>query len=188
MHRPHSHIAQERGTAMVEMALVLPILLFLALAIVDFGRAINYWNDTNQIAADTARFASVGNNPGAAFGTPLTFKQWAAKQADTPELELGDQSGETNVGHKSTLGPLVVKVCAPNGTTVGNPVVVKVSTQFNLLPILNRNPGISSSDPQVLQPRAGFGTLGITGRATMRLERPYDANVMGALDPPADCQ
>ena len=49
---------------MIEMALVLPILLFLALGIVDFGRAINYWNDVNQIAADGARFAAVDKNPG----------------------------------------------------------------------------------------------------------------------------
>ena len=49
---------------MVEMALVMPILLFLALGIVDFGRAMNYWNDVNQIAADGARFAAVNKNPG----------------------------------------------------------------------------------------------------------------------------
>ena len=49
---------------MIEMALVLPILLMILLGILDFGRALNYWNDVNQIAADGARYASVNRNPG----------------------------------------------------------------------------------------------------------------------------
>ena len=35
----------ESGQALVEFALVLPLLLLLVLGMVDFGKAYNYWND-----------------------------------------------------------------------------------------------------------------------------------------------
>jgi Flp pilus assembly protein TadG len=148
-----NHITAQRGTAMVEFALVLPILLFLALGIVDFGRAINYWNDVNQIAGEGARFAAVNNNPGTnASPAVADFRQWLRGQADTGELKDGSQS---------VSSPLKVCVESPNSQplTVGNPIRVRVESSYNLIPFLGQ--------------KTQAGSVNIKGAAVMRLERNY---------------
>ena len=52
------------GQSSVEFALVLPLLLLVLFGIVEFARAFNAYNDLNQMAANGARFASVGRYPG----------------------------------------------------------------------------------------------------------------------------
>ncbi len=53
-------VAEERGAALVEFALVLPILLVILLGILDFG--LYYYNDLQltHVARDAARYLSVG--------------------------------------------------------------------------------------------------------------------------------
>ena len=50
---------EERGVALVEFALVAPILLVILLAVLDFGKAFNYWIDETQLASAGARWAVV---------------------------------------------------------------------------------------------------------------------------------
>ena len=52
-------LRSERGTAVVEFALVGPILFLLVLGILDFGRALNYYNTLTQLAGQGARAAAV---------------------------------------------------------------------------------------------------------------------------------
>jgi Flp pilus assembly protein TadG len=52
----------ERGAAAVEMALVLPVLLFLLMAMIDFGRAYNAQIQLSAAAREGVRLASL--NPG----------------------------------------------------------------------------------------------------------------------------
>ena len=59
-------MADERGTSLTEFALVLPVLLLLLLAMVDFGKAVNSWIDQTHLANEGARMAMVNNNPGSA--------------------------------------------------------------------------------------------------------------------------
>jgi hypothetical protein len=147
---------------MVEMALVLPILLMILLGILDFGRALNYWNDVNQMAADGARFAAVNRNPGAAVpagvscaGSPtgaLSLQEWLKRQAVTPELRCGIST--------SVSSP--IEVCirseAVGGTlNAGDPVTVIVRSKFNLVPLVDGEDGIT--------------TMNVRGSATMRLEQ-----------------
>ena len=170
--RIRHRLSSQKGTAMVEMALVLPILLFLVLGIVDFGRAINYWNDANQLAADGARFAAVDKNPGedTATNADNDFRHWIRIQADTDELRDGTVADPDNPGStkpsQSTTGPLRVCVGKPGqGTlaegdlTVGKPVEVVVETSYNLIPFLGANTQI--------------GQVTIRGTAVMRLEQVY---------------
>lgn len=49
----------ERGTSIVEMALVLPLFMLLVLGVMDFGRAIYVRNILANAARDGARFAIV---------------------------------------------------------------------------------------------------------------------------------
>jgi Flp pilus assembly protein TadG len=172
MTRIHQRLRSERGTAMVEMALVLPILLFLALGIVDFGRAMNYWNDVNQLAADGARYAAVNTNPGDdnTDSADDDFRHWIRLQADTGELQDGTVADDTEPDgtrpSEATTGALQVCVGKPGqGTlaagdlTVGKPVEVVVETNYNLIPFLGE--------------KTQFGTVKIRGSAVMRLERNY---------------
>lgn len=158
---------------MIEMALVMPILLFLALGIVDFGRAINYWNDVNQLAADGARYAAVNHNPGDDNTDPADddFRHWIRFQADTGELQDGtvadDSQPDGTRPSESTTGPLRVCVGKPGQGAlaegdlhVGKPVEVVVETNYNLIPFLGQN--------------TQFGTVSIRGTAVMRLERHYE--------------
>src|SRR5436309_16080784 len=59
----------ERGTAVVEFVLVAPVLLVILFAMLDLGKAFNYWIDTTQLASSGARFAVVNANPGGATQT-----------------------------------------------------------------------------------------------------------------------
>jgi Flp pilus assembly pilin Flp len=85
-----------RGVAMVEMAMVLPVLLVVLLGIVDFARAFNYWNDTNQLAADGARFAAVDRNPGEGLPTPVSLQEFIRSQAETEELRSSSECASTS--------------------------------------------------------------------------------------------
>ena len=146
----------EGGQAVVELALALPILLVVVLGIVDFGRAINYWNDETHIANLAARYAAVGHLPEGGTcggsGTLATFTKCEAA-IDSPELEKG------STGTTGTQGSLNVCVSIPK-PTVGEPVEVKVSTQYSWLPL-----------PKVLGGKYKLTTTGLSGSATMRLEQ-----------------
>ena len=172
---------------MVEMALVMPILLFLALGIVDFGRAMNYWNDANQLAADGARYAAVNHSPGDDNADPVDddFRDWIRRQADTGELQDGtiaaqplpdgscppDSTPTTPPGgcrEISAATPTGLQVCVgkpgqgsltTGDLSIGKPVEVVVETSYNLIPFLGRN--------------TQFGSVKIRGSAVMRLEQTY---------------
>src|SRR5438309_10995809 len=74
----------DRGVALTEMALVLPLLLLLILGMIDFGKAINYWIDNTHLANEGARLAVVNNNPG---GTGQTLQQFILARAETAEQQ-----------------------------------------------------------------------------------------------------
>ena len=49
----------ECGQALVEFAIVVPLFLILMFGIIDFGQALNYWNDETNMANVAARYAVV---------------------------------------------------------------------------------------------------------------------------------
>lgn len=134
----------EAGVALVEFALVLPLLLILLFAMLDFGKAFNYWIDETHLANEGARWAVVNRNPGSG-----SLQQYIQQQADTPELRNG--------GTSSVSTPLRVCISFPNGSAeVGDPVHVTASVTYNWLPFLGSRVGIAQTT--------------ITGSSTMRLE------------------
>ena len=60
--RPQSDPRGYRGQALVEFALILPILLILLLGVFDFGRAIAAYNSVSNAARSAARVAIVDQN------------------------------------------------------------------------------------------------------------------------------
>jgi Flp pilus assembly protein TadG len=134
----------ESGVALVEFALVAPLLFLLLFGMLEFGRAFNYWIDGNHLANEAARWAVVNKNPG-----PGTLQQYVQQQADTPELRDG--------GTASVPVPLEVCISFPNGTSnVGDPVHVTASVTYNWLPFVGTNINIAQTT--------------LTGSSTMRLE------------------
>jgi hypothetical protein len=153
------HAARERGQATVEFALILPVLLFLILAMLDFGKAFNYWIDETHLASSAARWAVVNKLPQAtvaACGTQ-TIECQMKQQADTAELRNG--------GTGSVLSPgVTVTFCRPSGTgLVGDPIQATVSSTYHWLGFLTGPLGIS-----------GLVNKTIVAKATMRLEQKYD--------------
>jgi Flp pilus assembly protein TadG len=135
----------ERGVALVEFALLLPILALLLFGIVDFGKAFNYWIDETHLANEGARWAVVNKNP----NTSGTLQQYIRNQATTTELRDG--------GSSSVAGPLSVCITFPNGTSnVGDPVKVTVETTYRWM-------GLIADEISVAETT-------LRGSATMRLE------------------
>src|SRR5207253_9556854 len=77
--------ADERGVALIEFALVLPLLLLILFGMIDFGKAFNYWNDETHLANEAARYAVVNKNPLGSGSLEAAIKQ----DADSAELRDG---------------------------------------------------------------------------------------------------
>jgi TadE-like protein len=152
----------EGGQAVVELALALPVLLIVVLGIVDFARAVNYWNDETHLANLGARTAAVGVMPasGPCSTSESTLAAFIQCQAgiDSPELQNG--SG-TSTGVQAPVG---VCVSIPKAT-VGEPVTVKVLANYSWLPM-----------PKVLGGSFKLAETSLSGTATMRLEQVPPSN------------
>jgi Flp pilus assembly protein TadG len=143
---PSNHsFSNEAGAALIEFALVLPLLLTLVLGMLDFGKAFNYWIDETHLANEAARWAAVNQNPGAG-----TLQEYIQQQVNTQELRDG--------GTASVVDAATVCIDFPGGTSrVGDPVNVTVSATYNWLPFLSDRLG-------------GVTSTTMTGSATMRME------------------
>jgi Flp pilus assembly protein TadG len=135
----------ETGAALIEFTLVLPLLVLLLFAMLEFGKAFNYWIDETHLANEGARWAVVDKNPGAGSGTSL--QEYIKEQATTSELRNG--------GTPSVSSPAQVCITFPAGTSnAGDPVHVEVTATYNWLSVLGLD--VTSTD--------------LVGRSTMRLE------------------
>ena len=105
--------SSERGTALVEFALVLPILMALTIGILDFGRALNYYNQLSQLAGQGARAAAVNCNPD---GTcPVS--------GNSIQVQLAETYAQGGLTKK-------MSACINGASGIGQPVTVTASYQF----------------------------------------------------------
>jgi Flp pilus assembly protein TadG len=146
---------EERGVALVEFALVAPILLVILLAVLDFGKAFNYWIDETQLASAGARWAVVNGTPGqcADGSTATTLQQYIQCQADTRELRNG---GTNSMPDKAKVCISFPPVTGHSSPLVGDPVRVRVTADYSWLPLISS--------------RLSAPAVTITGESTMRLE------------------
>lgn len=132
----------ESGQSAVEFALVVPFLCLLVLALVEFGKGVNYWLDANHLSGEGARLAAVLGSRAEPGGN---MKQWIQQHAETNELR--DGTGRVTA-------PARVCVSFPNGTAlIGDPVRVTVTAAYQWIPFI------------------GGATFNISGSSTMRLEQ-----------------
>ena len=159
----------ERGAALVELALVLPLLLLLVFGMVDVGKAVNYWNDETHLANEAARYAAVNNSGDAGWPGELDktnpahkLNTWLKTQADSGELRNG--------GGSIAGSGLTVCIWFPNGSShhdVGDPVQVKLRATYTWLGYLVNGP---------LAPFKNKTNQTLSASATMRLEQAYKAD------------
>jgi Flp pilus assembly protein TadG len=163
-------IREERGTALVELALVLPLLLIVLLGMLDFGKAFNEWISQTHLASEGARLAAVNYCPSASsdgsgnltcdwssIGCSSTANMCLARYID--EQTLGElKTGRIESPNAPAQNQSQVCISYPNGalTKVGDPVNVTLVVRYQWLNYITRQLSIASTD--------------ITGSATMRLE------------------
>ncbi len=164
-------IREDRGTALVELALVLPLLLIVLLGMLDFGKAFNEWISQTHLASEGARLAAVNYcpNPSSDGSGNLTC-DWSsigcgysdpnkclAQYIDAQtfgELKNGRLvSSNAPAQNKSQVCIFYPKLAA---TQVGDPVNVTLVVRYQWLNYVTRRLSIASTN--------------ITGSATMRLE------------------
>lgn len=119
-----SRIRDESGQAVVEFGMVVPFLCILVLALVDFGKAMNYWLDLNHVAAEGARKAAVNQ-----FATAAEYQSWISDRLETNELRTG--------GTASVPTAADVAICLPEGGEVGDPVTVSVTVGYQWIPFVS---------------------------------------------------
>ncbi len=117
-------LGSEDGQAVVELALILPVVLLILFGVLDFGRAINDKNTANHLANLGARFAAVGTIPSGS----ASLCQYIDSTAAPSDL-------------KSQLGVVVTEP----SVTVGSPVTVKVTNNYHWLKFLKSTLGISAT-------------------------------------------
>ena len=143
---PKRSLKEERGVALAEFALVLPLLMLLLLGMVDFGKAFTMWIDETHLANQAARYAAVNSAPTA--GCNGCLESDIEDQADTQEL-------------KDTID---VTITFPDGKACkGDAVKVDVTGKSQFFAFLTGFvPGLD-----------GAGKKTLTASATMRIEKDY---------------
>src|SRR6476620_9770001 len=112
---------RSRGQSLVELTLVLPLLMFLLLMGLDFGRVFLGWVNLNNAVRIAANYAALNPN---AWNVPT----------DTVVLNeyqrlLSADAGVTNCALPNPAPPPTF----PNGTALGQPAVVSIRCTFQIL-------------------------------------------------------
>jgi TadE-like protein len=175
-------MSSEGGAAMVELALILPLLLLMIFGMIDFGKAFNEWITQQHLASEGARLAAVNYCPSPSSDSSGNLTcDWSsiacsgdsnvclAKYIDnqlTGELKTGRPAP---AGNYIAPGQNAAKVCIsyPNGaaTQVGDPVHVEVQVTYHWL--------------NYVANRLSLASTVIKGAATMRLEsKPYSGSTL----------
>ncbi len=173
--RSRGCLGSERGQAIVELAIILPIFLLLLFGMVEFGKAFNYWIDLTHLANEGSRYASVNRWPGcpddqAQACAPSTIQQYIVSQVNTTELARGVSGSEVplNEGVGGTgPGGENVTLCFPTDTgtpgRLGQPIRVTVRAKYRL-PIVSGLLKFFSVSPDIAD-------IDLRASSTVRLEQ-----------------
>lgn len=144
---------EQQGTATVEAAITLPLLLFLLLAIAEGGNAIMQYNELTKAVRDAARYLAAE----AALGSTGTIAITPGLASQTRNLAV--------YGNRAGAGEPIVQGLTPAHVTVEDVdgIHVRVSVSFDYRPIL----GFATL------PTFGFGdpvpiVIPLQGSTTMR--------------------
>lgn len=151
----------ERGVALVEFVLVLPLFMLLLLGLLEFGKVFNYWIDMTHLANEGARMAVVDKFPTSGPLPPACYDQlqkFIACQANTDELKSGVGPATNGGIAAGSADRLCISVSFPSTTSnAGDPVTVTARAKYQLVPFLGNQIGVPS--------------ITVKASATMRMEQ-----------------
>jgi Flp pilus assembly protein TadG len=137
-------ISSERGTAILETALTLPLLLFVTVGIFEFGRGYQTWQVLTNAAREGARVAVLPNQVAGAAEARVRAYLVAGQLSNAANATVTvDNSVDINIG-AGTAKSSVVTVNYPfqfmvlqpvarlvvSGSTLGGPVTLAASAQM----------------------------------------------------------
>jgi len=141
-----TRLKSDRGTALIEVALTLPILLLVSIGIIEFGRAYQTQQVLTNAAREGARVAVLPSQPSGAVETRvnayLAAGQIQLDQNHTPTItvtptELSIGAGATTAGSKVTVSyPYTFMVLQPvarlvvPGSTLSSSFTMSVSAEM----------------------------------------------------------
>ena len=99
--------------------MVVPMVCVIIIAILHFGKVMNYWLDLNHVASEGARKAAVNT-----YASDGEYDAYIRSRLETGELRTG--------GTTSIPTPATVAICLPEGSDVGDPVTVQVAVDYEL--------------------------------------------------------
>lgn len=147
---------RESGQALVEFALIAPLLLMIVFGIIFFGIGIKYWLDLNRLANEGARQAVVNYWPPYCALNASSCTNSTSTTACTSVLAANSRARLQDVLRCKSPNAATTTVCYPGKSTAtattGDPVRVKLRAPYDLF--FMRSLGIT-----------------LTATATMRLER-----------------
>ena len=139
-------IGSERGTALIETALTLPLLLLVSVSIFEFGRGFQTWQVLTNAAREGARVAVL---PHAVAGAPEArvrqymasgqLPQLAAANATVtvdPTVSVSYGTGTATASVVTVDYPFEFMVLQPvarllvNGSTIGKAITIRASAQM----------------------------------------------------------
>ena len=98
---------RERGAALVEFAVLAPLLILLVLGIVEFGWKFGQFNDVRHAAREGARFAAVdGGDNNAIYQQVCQTMDALSAGLTSIDVTLDpdvDANGETNIGEQASI-------------------------------------------------------------------------------------
>ena len=156
--RLYRALRKNKGQALVEFAIVVPLMMLIVLAGADFGIAYNYKNDQTNLAAEALRYAEV--NACSACGSS-SIEDFIKSTADTAALRNGVSAGSWGIQSPGVQ----ISFCVPSsGSTatigqVGTPIEAQATSNYLWLPFLK------------------LGTAGITATSIGRIEQPYNTAI-----------
>jgi Flp pilus assembly protein TadG len=165
-------LGSERGTALVEFALIAPLLFLFLFGIIEFGRALNYYNDLTQLAGQGARAAIVSRNPdGTAVGVANADCPANNKTIQCQIAKTYPTDNELKDGISVCLGTLQPdgSILTTSTPSVGDPVTVRTRLKYHFLTSF-----------------FGFGTITLSSTQTERLEAPRTWGAGNVAGPSSD--
>lgn len=123
--------------------MVVPLLCLIIIAILHFGKVMNYWLDLNHVASEGARKAAVNT-----FPNDGDYDTYLRARLETTELRSG--------GTTSIPAPATIDVCLPEGSDVGDPVTVQVAAQYSL-PFIGTSITLRGTATMRMEQVADFG-------------------------------
>ena len=119
------HIKSNRGQALVEFALMLPVLMLLVVGMMDFGLIINQHMVVAEAAREGARSAALGESD----AEVIVVAKKAASQINISQLKVSISPQETrikgdgvtvNISNPVTITPILSRFFPSNFTVQGS--------------------------------------------------------------------